>query len=508
MSSKRIFVLTFALIWLGEVFSLIANYHAVLNTAIFLLIILATLILSLIKLEYGLAILTVELVIGSWGYIFAADPTSLNLSLRIGLFGVIMAVWLLRAIQTRKIYFLRSALKKTFFFLAAMVLIGLLMGFINKNALSNIFFDFNAWLFFLLLLPVYHCFGQNTPAQNQAMLKKLVVIIAAALSANILKSLTVLYILSHDFAGISWPIYKWVRDTRVGEMTYLGQNFWRVFFQSQIYSLLAIFPLLGLIIGWKKGQSAKALRLVWILAILCAASVLLSLSRSFWLAGIVGAIALSIFFILKSGWRLLPKIILTYLLISVFAISIVVAVVKFPVPAVPDNYSLLFSLVDRFKVAGESAVSTRWSMLPILVRAIAASPPPGLGILVGHGFGTSLSYKSSDPTILRSYPTGIFTTYAFEWGWLDIWLKIGLLGVVAYAILLVKLFLLAKKIPGDNQTLIYLGLAISVLVLALVNISTPYLNHPLGISFLVVLSAALESQIAVDSKKWYNFKQS
>ena len=108
----------------------------------------------------------------------------------------------------------------------------------------------------------------------------------------------------------------------------------------------------------------------------------------------------------------------------------------------------------------------------------------------GYGLGKTLTYKSSDPRVLKKTSDGTYTTNAFEWGWLDLWLKLGLLGLVAYLWLLFSIFKKAWQKIKDNP---YQALAVIASLIALIglNIFPPYLNHPLGFGFLAIIMAIL-----------------
>ena len=59
-------------------------------------------------------------------------------------------------------------------------------------------------------------------------------------------------------------------------------------------------------------------------------------------------------------------------------------------------------------------------------------------------------------------------------------LKFGLLGTLIYLILVFKIL---KKLFKVN-----LGFALALIILLIVNIFSPYLNHPLGIGFVILCS--------------------
>ena len=136
------------------------------------------------------------------------------------------------------------------------------------------------------------------------------------------------------------------------------------------------------------------------------------------------------------------------------------------------------------QITGEAGVSSRWALLPELWDKIKQAP------ILGQGFGSIITYQSSDPRVLQSSPTGEYTTYAFEWGWLDIWLKLGLFGLIAYLSLVGKIIVDGIFRNKAKDKIIY-GLTIGIAVISAVSIFSPYMNHPLGIGYLILVSAML-----------------
>ncbi len=108
---------------------------------------------------------------------------------------------------------------------------------------------------------------------------------------------------------------------------------------------------------------------------------------------------------------------------------------------------------------------------------------------MGSGFGATVTYQSSDPRLVAASANGLYTTYAFEWGWLDVWLKLGIFGLLAYLALFAKIIFNGLKIGGYLS----LSLATGLAVLIAVNIFSPYLNHPLGIGYLILAAAMIEN---------------
>lgn len=170
---------------------------------------------------------------------------------------------------------------------------------------------------------------------------------------------------------------------------------------------------------------------------------------------------------------------------GLLSFGLIYLVVSFPYIHSNDN-NLGSAFLERVSNSNEAAISSRWSLLPILSKEVLKEP------VLGQGFGATVSYISSDPRILQQDPKGRYTTYAFEWGYLDLALKLGLLGLLIYLSLLGKLIFDSLrqgwKLPDDY---LFIPLAASLLFLALVHIFTPYLNHPLGIGWIVISSCLI-----------------
>ncbi|MFH1711940.1 MAG: hypothetical protein ABH846_01745, partial [Patescibacteria group bacterium] len=135
----------------------------------------------------------------------------------------------------------------------------------------------------------------------------------------------------------------------------------------------------------------------------------------------------------------------------------------------------------------ELAISSRWQLLPEMMKSIAKSP------IIGSGFGTEVTFISDDPRVRAINPSGEWTTYRFEWGYQDIWLKMGLLGLIAfgwYAVLIIQAIRFTMKKHG--HVWLTIGLGASVLALFVANVFTPFLNHPIGIITMLLIIPFLD----------------
>jgi len=487
------------------------------NKIAFFVIVSLTLILSLQKLEYGVWIVLAELFIGSKGYLFFFEYDGLIVSIRIALWLVVMAVWMGKVVsacvtnrkgsaslrEAEPLRFFRSSYFSYFLILFIFIAWGVVNGILRHNEFSNIFFDFNGWLYFTLVFPVYHvikshrCVSVRDASRASRTLCPVLQIFTAAIIWLSVKTFFLLFIFSHNMNSIVSEVYRWVRVSGMGEITQMQGGFYRIFFQSHIFVLVGFFIFLIIAINRITNYELRIMNKFQIInyAIICflLSVILITFSRSFWVGCIFGLFSCFLVFLFyyKIGWNKLLKITGVLIACGMVSFAIIAAIVKFPYPSPAGGFSTSELLSERAsKVTGESALSSRWALLPKLWDEIKKAP------IMGQGFGAAVTYQSSDPRVLRTSPTGEYTTYAFEWGWLDIWLKLGLFGALAYLTLIVKIFSDFKFNAADLSSFerqIMFGLTIGLAAFVVVSIFSPYMNHPLGIGYLILVSAILEN---------------
>ena len=467
-----------------EIFSFCVFYLPDAGNFTFLVLCGLFIILAVFKLRLALLIAIGEVFIGGFGYLFFYDLDGTKISIRMALFIILLAVWLVHLIKERgKAEFIHSKFRIPYLIFLGFLIIGLVNAVIRGNEFSNIFFDFNAWLFFAYLFILYDYLQKDDLWRD---------IWNAGIACFIwigLKTMFVLYIFSHGIESLLWPMYFWIRDTRVGEITLMTSNIYRIFFQSQIYNLIGLAILatfLFLAYAQLKRLERRGLLLMLILG---SATVLISLSRSFW-AGAIAVLPFIIFFAIYDHIKFRKFAYRAFLgfLSIVFALGFLFIIVNFPIPE-PAGGSFGSLIAERSNISDEAAASSRWNLLPALWEGIKKEP------ILGQGFGATVTYQSLDPRILEENPSGMHTTYAFEWGLLDIWYKIGILGMLAYFAVLVSLAYAGIKEHIKNKKLIMpLALIAGLIVLFTTNFFTPYLNHPLGIMYIILISVYLDKK--------------
>ncbi len=481
-----------------ETLSALTIFHAQAHTAVFVVVSLAMFFLAWRRPTIAMGLLLSEYVIGSKGALLRGWGDGLGhggIPLRMAWFGAFFLGWLVWAVQHKTYRGWRGYLKGRGLYIGLGAL--LVYAFLRGMALQNAFVlaDANAWGVWLLLLPAL-----DLATYRKEELKRIVpTALFVAFSWLCLKTLVLFYLFTH-LTNPAWVevIYLWVRRTGVGEMTRAleGTNAWRVFFQSHIF-------LLPIVIGgvWYAAFHAKLSRWFWVIWIGGWATLIVSLSRSLFLGAAAGILASGIvlFLIPRSillghvvrerqcrGWVPLAdggtgmigryRIILRFLLVLFASLALVAALFYAP----PRSSGSLMNLLVARTNTGDAASMSRWKLLPILFKGVMRHP------VLGSGFGATVTYQSSDPRVVAA-TGGMYTTYAFEWGWVDHWFKFGILGIPLLLAIVVRL--MRRTWKASLPIWVRGAILGSLVALVVTHVFTPYLNHPLGIIWLIILEA-------------------
>ena len=433
--------------------------------------------LSLYRLEYGVLTLVAELVIGSKGRLLEEGAVSL----RMVIFVAVLAAYLIKIIKERSLGNLPAFIKnnKTVLFFVALLFflaLGLVSGLFHSYPRATIFADVNSWFFLALIFPIIAVYYQ-APAP---VYQRLVQVFSGALLWLIGETFFILFAFTHSLSFIS-DLYWWLRKTGLAEVTAAAGSWSRIFFQSHLYPALAVV-ILPFIKTKQRGAALALSALSW-------SALILSMSRSFWLA-VICASAVGIFILLLGKkWKLVGQTLLKIIGPAILGVVLIFGTAAFPFPK-PGVISVE-ALSDRLEVdSSEPAVASRWSLFGPLWSGISEN------WLLGSGFGREIVYETSDPRFLDMQKTSTYSTSAFEWGYFGLWLKIGILGLLAYLALLFSLVgqNLKRWRAGDDLSG---ALAVALLALMAIHFFTPYLDHPLGflVWFLIwVIGASPKSE--------------
>lgn len=417
----------------------------------------------------ALAAIALELIIGSKGQLLQVWGWPGLFSLRMVMFTAFMLGWFVNWLHAG------GKIWRLFRERMEWVLLGgvLVYAFIRGTALGNgpVFADANAWVFIIMLVPVLDLITRF----KQLFKKDVIPVLIVGPIWLAVKTLGLEYLFSHGFKTISPPAYLWVRRTGVGEVTLVVANAFRIFMQSYIFALPVLFFCASYHFTTHDKGMKETKKIIDGLLLSAIVVLAISLSRSMWIGSAAGLISLAWFYRahVKQFWQGSLRMAVT----GIVALVLVFITLAFPVPKV--DVASLGALFGSRISTGDAAAVSRWRLFTVVKDKIMEYP------ILGSGFGATVTYKTQDPRILAQNPSGLYTTYAFEWGWLEHWVKFGLLGFVWMIVLVVRIGM--RILQSEADTWIKYGAVASLIGLVATHVFTPYLNHPLGLGYLFFL---------------------
>ncbi len=435
---------------------------------------LATLAVSWKRPELGVMIAFAELFANSHGHLISYPVGGFSLSLRMVIFGAVMTAWAAAIVTRRSRLSLRDARLTPFLLLFAAVAVGFAVGFLQNDPVKA-FKDGNAYLYLGYLFPILSI--EWDAAKKRLLLQ----VFAAAAAWVVALTLGLLYVFTHFPEWMLGPAYKFIRDTRTGELTKMAGNIFRIFLQAQLSAVFAMYVAVPFLLVRSLPRRAW-----WTFTLVFAALisvVLISLSRSFWVGIIAGDVALLALVWVDAwpGMRAMGRAVGSVAVATVCAAVLLVGIVLFPLPYRVGRIGDLTGLFsERTTDLSDVAISSRWNLLPPLVDEIKATP------LLGAGFGEEVTFKTDDPRARAINPDGTWTTYALEWGWLELWLKMGILGPIAFVGVFLGLVRGLWPYLRGEQSWIGVAFISSLVMLYATHVFSPYLNHPLGLGMLLL----------------------
>lgn len=461
--------------------------HAELPSLVALVVIfIATLVLSGRSLLAGLVVAFAEIMVGGHGHLISSTLFGLPLSLRMVIFAAVMLGFLWQAIRHHQFPRFVVFRDTPFLLLAAAIGIGTVNGMLN-NSVMFAFDDMNGYLTLAYLLPVAAITWDNTKRRH------LLQVLFASVVWIALSSLLLLYLFTHLPGKMLHEVYRFVRDARLAEVTLLTGPDWfvstflpvgspwyfRIFEPAHFFTMVMGFIVIAA--GFTLWKGERIPQMARVVLVLSSAAFIVSLSRSFLVGALAGLIVTKMFIlpeVVKAvGKSLVRKLQLAFLV--VLGAGVFWATIVFPFPSHPNLKDAAFYR-ESDGDSRDLAVSSRWNLLYPMFEAIMEHP------VLGSGFGTEVTFVSDDPRVREINPSGEWTTYRFEWGYQDIWLKMGLLGLIGlvwYVIAISRAFYFSYHAHGHRWLVI--GLYAGVVALFATHIFSPYLNHPIGLGYMV-----------------------
>ncbi len=417
----------------------------------------------------GIAGVFLELLSNPHGYLISTNifvPLSLRMTVFIGFF----LGYLLYLIRVKTLPRFSFSQILVILPLTTAVILGMIRGILLQNPLDA-FQDGNAYFFLLYAIPIFSLSWKSSDKL------RILQIFAAGAIGNVLASLGILYVFSHFEVGFLRIAYVFLRDVRFAEITDLGMGVYRVFLQSQFF----VFAFSALLIPFFFSLSSRKERFHFVLVLGSLLTVfLLSLSRSFWVGMSVATLALVALLLrtrfTKAVWR---SFLAHGLLSAILAVFLILFVTVFPFPTQRLGARDLASAF-KMRTQEDVAIFSRWKLLDPMRSTVNEH------VLLGSGFGTTISFVSDDPRVREINPDGFWSTYAMEWGWLELWIKMGILGPLSF---LFCFFWIVKRFlqePKTEHGWIGIGLVSGLVFLFATHFFSPYLNHPIGLGYILL----------------------
>ena len=432
-----------------------------LGKVVFLLIVLGTIILTYLDQNLGLLVLIFEFLSGHGGHLF-----EWGISLRLALFLVVFGFWFIRKIldfeDTKRIYFSHQKTIKWFLpilIFYTFIFLAFVRGIANQHNFSLVLGDFINYSYWLLVFPLFEFFA----SENKYQKTFLNLAIGCILGISFL-TLLVFFLFSFNLVQVHDIFYWWWRKTAISKATAMGSGFFRIVSPSHIL----VLPLFLLVISlfFKNSFKNKEHRKNCLYLGFCLSlPFLINFSRVYWLAFILGLALLSLRkpFLknLKLGVLIFVLLILEFSFIHIIASQ-------------GTSFGLGFftgRLATSFSPDEEVSALTRLRILPNLLREISFSP------FLGKGLGSEIKYF--DPLLEESK-----TTYHIDWGFFEMWLELGVLGLLAFFLVIGEIIFLLWKIKKEY---LFLGLFVGLVSFLFSSLTAPFVFHSVGVFYLSLL---------------------
>ena len=214
------FIVTFLFLTIAELLSLIGYFIPSATVALIFVVTLIVLVISLRKLEYGLYALVAELAVGGQGHLLTTNFHGVTISIRQILFAIVLVTWVISKVKSVEKINKQQLL--VFIPLAVAIGLGLILGFF-RNQPANVFFDANAWLYFILAPVIIDV------VKTKKIVGDVVQVLAGATTFISVQTVMLLILFSHNVTGVGGVFYHWLRDSAIGEVTYMSGTLFRIF---------------------------------------------------------------------------------------------------------------------------------------------------------------------------------------------------------------------------------------------------------------------------------------
>jgi len=380
-------------------------------------------------------VLIAELILGGGGGYLSVGPLSLRTCL------------LLVGLSFYVVYNYRSILLRLrtdwavriIFALVIWASVAGLLGILSGHGIASVFSNYIPYLYLLLYLPL-SAFSKDFPYKQY--------LIPATLAAIIGNAIFILFTLA-GFASKHFVLqdayYHWYRDVAGGKITAISDGFYRLVLNEHLLLPVLLVVLIYLLAD-KKYLINKWVSFCALLLILST-----SLTRIYILAIAFG----SLFLFTKTNWKRqwLPILLTPICFLTIFTTTHYLATGK---DAGLGLLGLRFQSIASPQI--EDSSFSRILLLPEILKKIRTTP------ILGQGLGDTVTVWS--PVLKEN-----ITTPNFDWGYLEIWAEMGLVGLLLWVVLICYTIKRVWSRPAIRAILI---------ALLVVNITSPALFHVFG----------------------------
>ncbi len=450
------------------------SLHTIAEPILAICIVVAAVIVAIKSPSWLFPIAIAEIISTSNGHSLNLFIGDTSIGVRILIFVVLMAATAVRVFKTRtesvpKRLILPSVL------VVVLVAVSTLQGMISGHPLVDIYKDANGYM------AIGYVWAAYVWTRSGILKHRLLQAVGAGVVWIVAKTLLFVLIFGHLHPKTLDPIYLWIRDTRLGEVTLQVGNIYRVFLQSQWFVVPAML-VSGSYLLFSKEKMESGVRVVILVII---ATLIASLSRSFWVGSIAGVGVLLGYVVYRKVIARFGVAMLHTAVLSVAAVSLLWVLIAIPIFQTSSTSIFSSILRDRATQSSDVALDSRRQLVEPLLRTISESP------VAGHGLGKNVVYTTQDPRYIDAHQTDVVSSYAFEWGWLDIAVKFGVVGLILFAVFLFVIVRMLMKAAKEDKprAWLYIGLIASVVALVTTHMFSPYLNHPIGWGTIAVIVA-------------------
>ncbi|MFH1790069.1 MAG: O-antigen ligase family protein [bacterium] len=458
-AKKAQFVLFAGLFFLLRVFSFFYQPGGLVNSVISLFL-LTSVIYLLLKCETtGWIFIATEFILGGSGSYLSIGSVSLRTYL-------LMTTILIFFIK--KLYYgdLKSCIRenKTISLIFLLLYIGVAIscarGIVLGNNTNFVISDAIPYLFFLYYYPL------KKLTKNPLFVKSCFIVICVTITCTLFLVLATFALFSIHYFELHDLYYNWFRDIAGGKITDMGNHFFRIVLNEQ----LLLIPLL-LYYSFKKFKFGCFEKDPVIKPITIAACLLvlmsINISRSYFLALMAGIL---VFFIPKNFKLAIKYIIVLFGIIIISFSAIHISASR----AQSFGFDLIGLRINSIAYPSiEESSMSRMALLPKILKNIKNNP------LIGSGFGTEL-------TVFNPVVNAEVKTRHFDWGFLEIVAEMGIIGSLAWIILLTYLCFQIISLKKRMD----LSILASILT---INLTQPAIFHVFGVVLLIILLSNITS---------------